>query len=45
MEVLEAMRRQLDVCSQLNQSLIAQTRQAESAIGEMEQRLRPITTL
>ena len=42
---LEAMRKQLDICKELNQSLVAQTKTVETSICEMEHRLKPITTM
>ena len=44
-EVLEAMRKQLDICRQLNESLVNQTKTVETQIVDMEHRLKPVTTM
>ena len=39
------MRSQLDICNQLNKSLVTQTREVETSIGEMEHNLKPVTIM
>ena len=44
-DALEAMRKQLDICRQLNESLVTQTKTVETQIVDMEHRLKPVTTM
>ena len=43
--VLDALRRQLDICSKLNEDLVSQTKLVDTSINEMDHQLKPVTNM
>lgn len=43
--ILDAMRRQLNICKQLNDGLNSEVKHVEASVGELEHRLKPVTSM